>query len=250
MMVPGTYAGRVSVDGRPGEDGMAISAAIGGVVWAITATRGGRYVMDVPQRLPAKPPWFPEAGKVSFMMGRVAAKESVAWRSGLTELDLAFETGGREARPSGKRKFSADYLRRARDLYLDAIRRFLEGRYPEVVSAVQEALELGVKAILIEAEVKPPRSHRIDERKFQDQLRALRCAVERWDEVEGGWEGTGLARVVFYASFWGQGYTAAKYGSDALEASPRELFGRPEAELALSHLAEAVGRLQTLFGPI
>jgi len=244
-VIPGTYNGRVTIDGRPAPDGTPISAAIGGVIWAVTATRGGRYVMDIPQALPTSPPWFPKAGTVSFLTGEVRATESAAWNSGLTDLDLAFETGGREVRPLGKSKFTADFLRRVRGLYVDALRRFEQGRFAEVVSAAQEGLELAVKAIFIEAEVEFPKSHRIGEAKFEDRLRALRGGVERWNEP-GGWEGTGLARVVFYAGFWAHGYTPAKYGSDTLEASPSELFGRPEATLALWHLAEAVGRLDEL----
>jgi hypothetical protein len=244
-VIPGTYNGRVNIDGQPAPDGTPISAAIDGVIWAVTATRGGRYVMDVPQRLPVKPPWFPEAGTIMFLTDWLPARESVPWRPGLAELDLTFDIGRGRVAPVGRRKFSADYLQRARNLYSDAAQRFQEGRYAEVVSAAQEALELAVKAVFIETGVDFPRSHRIGEPKFEDKLRALRDA-EHWKKT-GGWEAASLARLIFYSDFWGQGYTAAKYGSDALDASPSELFGRPEAELALSHLAEAVGRLQQLF---
>jgi hypothetical protein len=222
---------------------------LGDFVWAVTATRGGRYAVDVPQRMPTQPPWFPEAGQVSFLMGDVSAKESAPWKGGLTEIDLTFETGGRGTRPLVEGKFSADYLRKARNLYGDAIVRFEKGRYPDVVLAVQEALELAVKAIFREAELEAPRYHQINERQFRKELLALRGVVEGW-KIEGGWDGTGLARVIFYADFWAQGYLAAKYGSDTLAASPSDLFGRPEAQLALDHLAEAVGHLGRLFGPV
>ena len=74
-------------------------------------------------------------------------------------------------------KFAQEYFRRAGALYPDALRRFDQGRYPEVVSAVQEALELTVKGIFRAAGVHPPPYHQIDDRKFREQLRSVRKAV-------------------------------------------------------------------------
>jgi len=140
-------------------------------------------------------------------------------------------------------KFAQEYLRRAGGLYGDAYRRFNQERYPEVVSAVQEALELTVKGIFRAAGVDPPTHHQIDDRRFREELRNVRKAVRSWNPKEDEWQTMGIGRVFFLAGLWAQVYTQAKYGSEALDLSPSELIGRCEAALALSHFGEVVTRI-------
>lgn len=146
-------------------------------------------------------------------------------------------------RPYEYDKFVHEYMQRAGALYADAARRFDQGRYPEVVSAVQEALELTVKGLFHAAGIDPPARHQIDDRRFRDELRRVREAVRTWSPREDEWQNEGMGRIFFLASFWAQAYTAAKYGSDVLDLSPSELFGRREAALALNHFGEVVTAL-------
>lgn len=143
-------------------------------------------------------------------------------------------------RPYKYDKFVDRYFRRAGGLYADAQRRFSQGRYPETVSAVQEALELIVKGMFRAAGLDPPARHQIDDRKFAEELRRVREAVRTWYPRDDEWEDQRMGRIFFLASFWAQAYIAAKYGSDVLDVGPSELFGRREAALAVNHLGEVV----------
>ncbi len=85
---PTTFQGTVAICGEPAPDGTAISA-IGsdGITWATTTTSGGRYVVDVPQPMPVRPPCFP-GGTISFMCDSLPAAETGEATGGLVHLDL------------------------------------------------------------------------------------------------------------------------------------------------------------------
>jgi len=137
-------------------------------------------------------------------------------------------------------KFVHEYVHRAGALYADALRRFGQGRYPEVVSAVQEALELIVKGMFRAAGLEAPARHQIDDQRFRQELRCVREAVRSWYPRDDEWENQGMGRIFFLARFWAQAYPAAKYGSDILDLGASEMFGRREAALALNHMGEVV----------
>lgn len=153
---------------------------------------------------------------------------------------------GRGARaelpPEAQERFFGEYLDRASDLLDDAEERFGRRRYPAVVAAVQEALELIVKGLFHWAGLRPPRSHRVGSPEFARDLRRLADEVR---DVAGpaAWRRLKLSRLIFLADFWGAAHTLARYGSEATAATPSELFKRREGSLALAHLREAVARL-------
>jgi hypothetical protein len=89
-VIPGTYHGRVTINGQPVPEGTALVAEVAGIEWARAVAAGGRYVMDVPDHLPAYPPCF-EGGTVVFRSGSLTAHEQAIWRSGLQGVDLTFE---------------------------------------------------------------------------------------------------------------------------------------------------------------
>jgi HEPN domain-containing protein len=148
-----------------------------------------------------------------------------------------------EASSEAWERFFDEYLDRADSLLDDAEDRFRRRRYPDVVTAVEQALELIVKGLFHWAEVTPPRSHRVGSPEFARQLRDLATKVR---DLAGpvAWQELQLSRLIFLADFWGAAHTLARYGSEATEATPSQLFKRPEARLALVHLKEAIARLQ------
>jgi len=98
---PGTYNGRVRIYGQPAPDGAWIVALIDDVEWGSAVTQGGRYVVDIPERIPVTPPCFP-GGRIVFRCGDLTAAESPEWGSGLHDVDLTFaapKAGAAQATP-------------------------------------------------------------------------------------------------------------------------------------------------------
>jgi hypothetical protein len=89
---PARYTGVVSVEGDIAPEGTTIAAIAGGEEWATTTVgQGGRYVMDVPGRMPVRPPCFP-GGRITFRMDELWANESVEYSGQVRELNLTFST--------------------------------------------------------------------------------------------------------------------------------------------------------------
>jgi HEPN domain-containing protein len=140
-------------------------------------------------------------------------------------------------------RFMAEYALRARHLLDHAEERFRRRRYPDVVAAAQEALELIAKSLFHWLGLTPPKSHRLVLAEFSQSLRGL------MDEVAVATgplarEKLQLPRLIFLADFWAAAHTLARYGSEPIAATPSELFTRAEATLALTHLREAVRHLE------
>jgi len=149
-------------------------------------------------------------------------------------------------REEARSRFIKDYVHRAFGLREDAKRQSEEKRYAEAVSTVQQALELLVKALFHEASVAPPRSHRIRDPRFGDRLVSLSDALKA-ALSPAKWQRLNLPRLFFIASFWGEFYLDAKYGSELLGAGPSQLLGPEEARLALAHFDEVVETLNDVF---
>jgi hypothetical protein len=60
---------------------------IGGVEWGTAIVSGGRYALDVPQKLPAAEPCF-EGGTVTFQIDGATCEPTEEWASGLHDVDL------------------------------------------------------------------------------------------------------------------------------------------------------------------
>jgi HEPN domain-containing protein len=113
----------------------------------------------------------------------------------------------------------------------DDARRHLETyHYAECVQAAQEGLEFTLKAVSLLLINEYPREHKIDEKRFPDFLRRVMAAVPPELAYQD------VARLTFLARFWGEFYLTAKYGIEAIGATPDRLFKREDAELALKHL--------------
>jgi len=87
-VIPGTYNGLIRLNGVPAADGSAVTATIDGAKWGDVLVSGGRYVMDIPESLPASPPCF-EAGTITFTLSGGVCQPSPQWASGLHDLDLS-----------------------------------------------------------------------------------------------------------------------------------------------------------------
>jgi HEPN domain-containing protein len=147
-----------------------------------------------------------------------------------------------------REQLALEYARRVRGLYSDASQRFEDERYSDVVCAVQEALELWVKALFLAKGLAAPKTHRLHHASLQDELAQLGARL-RQKLTEEQWDRLDLPRALFLAGFWGEFYTVAKYGSDVIGVGPTHLFRRGEAQLALSHLEEVVEGFVRLFAP-
>ena len=86
-VIPGTYNGLVRLNGVPAADGFALTATIGGTAWGDAIVSGGRYAIDIPEKLPVSAPCF-EAGTITFKLDGGVCEPTAQWGSGLHELDL------------------------------------------------------------------------------------------------------------------------------------------------------------------
>gem|GEM_PF-1389510 len=77
---PGLYNGRVLKDGSPAAAGWEVTASIDGVEWASAIVSGGRYVMDIPNRLPTDDCFEP--GTITFKLDGMTCEPTQEWASG------------------------------------------------------------------------------------------------------------------------------------------------------------------------
>jgi hypothetical protein len=86
-VIPGTYNGLVRLNGAPAAAGFEVTATIDGVDWGSTIVSGGRYALDVPQKLPASEPCF-AGGTITFTIDGGVCEPTEEWASGLHDVDL------------------------------------------------------------------------------------------------------------------------------------------------------------------
>ena len=86
-VIPGTYNGLVRLNGAPAAAGYEVTAVIDGTEWGSAIVSGGRYALDVPQKLPAAEPCF-AAGTITFQVNGATCEPTEEWASGLHDVDL------------------------------------------------------------------------------------------------------------------------------------------------------------------
>jgi hypothetical protein len=91
VVFPGTYNGRVLIDGKPAESGYQLTASIGGTQWGSAIVTGGRYAMEIPDKIPAKKPCF-DGGTITFALNGMTCtpveKDADVWKNGVRNVDL------------------------------------------------------------------------------------------------------------------------------------------------------------------
>jgi hypothetical protein len=80
---PGLYNGRVLKDGSPAAAGWEVTAWVGGVEWASAIVSGGRYAMDIPDRLAVDTCFEP--GTITFKLDGMSCEPSPEWAAGLQD---------------------------------------------------------------------------------------------------------------------------------------------------------------------
>jgi hypothetical protein len=86
-VIPGTYNGLVRLNGVPAASGYEVTAVIDGTEWGSAIVSGGRYALDVPQKLPSSEPCF-EGGTITFQVNGATCEPTEEWASGLHDVDL------------------------------------------------------------------------------------------------------------------------------------------------------------------
>jgi hypothetical protein len=88
---PGTYNGRVLVDGAPAAGGYELTASIGDTEWGSAIISGGRYAMDIPDHMPTVKPCF-EGGTITFALNGMTCEPveegEDEWGAGIRDVDL------------------------------------------------------------------------------------------------------------------------------------------------------------------
>ena len=88
---PGTYNGRVLIDGKPAASGYQLTASIGDVQWGSATISGGRYAMDIPDHMPTAKPCF-EGGTITFALNGMTCtpveQGADVWKAGIRNVDL------------------------------------------------------------------------------------------------------------------------------------------------------------------
>jgi hypothetical protein len=88
---PGTYNGRVLIDGKPAQSGYQVTASIDDVQWGSAIISGGRYAMDIPDHMPTVKPCF-EGGTITFALNGMtctpAEEGADEWHAGIRDVDL------------------------------------------------------------------------------------------------------------------------------------------------------------------
>ena len=87
-VIPGTYNGLVRLNGAPAAAGYEVTAVIDGTEWGSAIVSGGRYALDVPQKLPAAEPCF-AGGTLTFEINGATCEPTEEWASGLHDVDLS-----------------------------------------------------------------------------------------------------------------------------------------------------------------
>jgi hypothetical protein len=88
---PGTYNGRVLINGTPAASGYQLTASIGDAQWGSAIISGGRYAMDIPDHMPTVKPCF-EGGTITFALNGMTCtpveEGADEWGSGIRDVDL------------------------------------------------------------------------------------------------------------------------------------------------------------------
>jgi len=88
---PGTYNGRVLIDGKPAQSGYQVTASIDDVQWGSAIISGGRYAMDVPDHMPTTKPCF-DGGTIIFALNGMTCtpveEGADEWHAGIRNVDL------------------------------------------------------------------------------------------------------------------------------------------------------------------
>ncbi len=146
-VIPSTYHGRVTIGGRPAPDGAWIVVIVGGIEWASTVTQGGRYIVEIPERMPVTPPCF-VGGRIIFRCGDLTAAESPEFRPGLNDLDLTFEAP--KARASQREAKPSEAVPRAAVEPRDAILLFLDLKADQRVGSAEIGAALNIDIPLVD----------------------------------------------------------------------------------------------------
>jgi HEPN domain-containing protein len=138
-----------------------------------------------------------------------------------------------------KRHVAEDWHNKALN-HLTAAQGYLEGRchHSDAVQEAQYCVELSVKALLAFLDVNFKKVHGWDREGLETIAKQLRGRnlLEKLEKISVH---IGLPRLIFLANFWDQFYLHAKYGMEAgYLASPQDLFGHDEADIAVKHANE------------
>ena len=90
-----------------------------------------------------------------------------------------------------------------------------------------------------------PQEHRIPKEEFRKVMKALEITGEE-EALLMGVDHEKIPRLYLYSEFWHQFYTVAKYGDEELGIPSDKLFGREEAELALTHAKQCYSLADSL----
>ncbi|MDP2949739.1 MAG: thrombospondin type 3 repeat-containing protein [Chloroflexota bacterium] len=88
---PGTYNGLVRVSGQPATSGLELTVTVGDQEWGSTFVSGGRYTLDIPQKLPVSVPCFTGGTLVFKLDGMTCTPvqaEGAQWAAGIQDVDL------------------------------------------------------------------------------------------------------------------------------------------------------------------
>jgi len=80
--------GLVRLNGVPAAAGYEVTATIDRTEWGSTIVSGGRYALDVPQKLPSAEPCF-AGGTITFVIDGGTCTPTEEWASGLHDVDLS-----------------------------------------------------------------------------------------------------------------------------------------------------------------
>jgi len=123
-------------------------------------------------------------------------------------------------------------------------------KYSEAIEAAQECIELSVKSVLSLLDIKysPKHGWTPESKDFAEIARQIqdRQLLDKLTEQHLAYT-IRLPRLLFLMNFWAQFYITAKYGFEIeYLASPRDLFEKGEAELAVQHAEECYTAAQQL----
>jgi HEPN domain-containing protein len=141
-----------------------------------------------------------------------------------------------------KRNLISGWLDKA-STHLQTAREHVKSHYriSEAIQAAQVCVELSVKTALTVLEIDFPPSHGWNEKQLRQIAEQIekRQLLARLKEQHLGH--IRLPRLLILVNFWEQFYIQAKYGIEAGNLAPaKDLFDKPEAELAISHAEECL----------
>jgi HEPN domain-containing protein len=109
-------------------------------------------------------------------------------------------------------------------------------RYPESISSSQECIELSIKAMFLLLTADYPKRHIFKDEEFEALFEKVPKELSYLE----------FPRLFLCSKFWSSLYEVAKYGDERLGVGPEKLFGKEEAELALTHAKKCWSATQTL----